>query len=320
VPEVSGLAPISAQAGSAGFVLEVDGSSFIASSTVDWDGAELPTTFVNATQLSAQVPASAIATVGSATVTVINPAPGGGKSGTLNFTISAASTSGPNLVQFRTQQTTGNNTENQALVQFGAKTTAGNVIWVAVTVSDFDGIHVITITDTQGNTFTQLDQENGPAPGEQTVAHFYASHIVGDTNAPDTITVSWGNDDYKGVLVTEIGGVTAAPLVGHSGNLQSPLPQGSNNVTSGSIAVASGDTPALLLAVSMNTSGGSSDTGGSGFGGPAAGTGFTQQAQFWDYGVNLATLETATITGSSTAALFDAPDTDDYVTVAVILR
>jgi di/tricarboxylate transporter len=79
----------------------------------------------------------------------------------------------------------------------------------------------------------------------------------------------------------------------------------------GSIAVAAGNSPALLLAVSMNTSGGSSDTVGSGFGAPAAGSGFTQQAQFWGYGVNLATLETATITGTSGAGLFNAPDTDD---------
>jgi hypothetical protein len=319
LPQVSGLAPADAQAGAASLVLRVDGSGFIGTSTVDWNGTALPTTYISAAQLTAQVPASDIANVGSASVTVVNPALGGGSSGALNFTISSAMSSGPKLMQFMTQQTTSNNTENQAVVQFSANTTAGNAIWVAVTVSDFDGPHMITVTDTQGNTFTQLDQENDPAPGEQTLAHFYAPHIVGDSNTPDTITVSWGNDDYKGVLITEIGGVTSAPLVGHRGNLQDSLPAG-NDITSGIIAVAAGNTPALLLAVSMNTSGGSSDTGGSGFGAPAAGSGFTQQAQFWDYGVNLATLETATITGTSAAGLFDAPDTDDYATVAVVLH
>jgi hypothetical protein len=191
----------------------VDGSGFIGTSTVDWNGTALPTTYISAAQLTAQVPASDIANVGSATVTVVNPALGGGSSGALNFTISSAMSSGPKLMQFMTQQTTSNNTENQAVVQFSANTTAGNAIWVAVTVSDFDGPHMITVTDTQGNTFTQLDQENDPAPGEQTVAHFYAPHIVGDNTTPDTITVSLGNDDYKGVLITEIGGLTSAPLV-----------------------------------------------------------------------------------------------------------
>jgi hypothetical protein len=227
----------------------------------------------------------------------------------------------PTLVQLNTYQTQNTNGENNSNVSFKAATTKGNAIWVAVTVADYGGVHSISISDSQGNTFTQLDQQNDGAPGSQSVAHFYAANIVGDAAAPDTITVDWGYDDYKGILITEIAGVTAAPLVGHTSMIQDGLAAGTNNVTAGPITVASAQTPALLLAVSMNTSGGSSDTGGSGYPGPAAGSGMTSEATFWDWGQNLATFVTATVTDAeSISSVFNAPDTDSFVTVAAVFH
>ena len=87
-------------------------------------------------------------------------------------------------------------------------------------------------------------------------------------------------------------------------------------MTSGSINVAAGSAPALLVALSMNTSGGSSNLGGSTYGGPAAGSAMTQRTQCWNWGANLATFATQIVPAGSTAAAFNAPDTDDYVTVA----
>ncbi len=225
----------------------------------------------------------------------------------------------PTLVQMNTYQTQSTNGENESTLSFKSATSKGNAIWVAVTVPDYGGIHTISISDSQGNSYTQLDQQNDGAPGSQSVAHFYAANIIGDTSAPDTITVNWGYDDYKGILITEIAGVTTTPLVGHASRIQDGLAAGSNNVTSGPITVASAQTPALLVAVSMNTSGGSSDTGGSGFPGPAAGTGMTPVATFWDWGQNLATFVTATVTDAeSVSSVFNAPDTDSFVTVAAV--
>jgi hypothetical protein len=153
------------------------------------------------------------------------------------------------------------------------------------------------------------------------VAHFYAANIVGDTTTPDTVTIVWTNENYKGVLITEISGTTGAPLVGHSGNIQDKLAAGSNNVTSGGIAVGSGQTLGLLLALSMNTTGGSSDLGGSGYGGPSVGSGFTSVATLWNWGVDVATLETEPVTAvGSVAGLFNALDTDSYVTVAAVFQ
>jgi hypothetical protein len=254
---------------------------------------------------------------GGGTSTATGTTSGSGGSG------GSSSSGAPALVQKNVYQTQDNpnDTENDSTVAFTSPTSKGNTIWVVVTVPDYGGIHTISISDTQGNTYTQLDQQNDAKPGSQSVAHFYAANIVGDTSTPDSITVNWGNDNYKGVLITEISGVTATPRVGHASNIQDGLAAGTNNVTSGPIAVGAGQTPALLLAVSVNTSGGASDTGGSGASGPAAGSGMTSVATFWDWGANLATFATAPVTSAeSVSAVFNAPDTDSYVTVAAVFQ
>ncbi|HEY3658088.1 MAG TPA: hypothetical protein VGL34_24200 [Steroidobacteraceae bacterium] len=227
----------------------------------------------------------------------------------------------PKLAQMNTFQTTGPAFAVNSSVQFKSLTKSGDAIWVAATLSDFAGAHTISVTDTQGNVYTLLDQENDGVPGTQTLAHFYAANIVGDTAAPDTVTVVWSNDNYKGILIAEISGTTAAPLVGHAAKIQDGLSAGTNNVTSGAVNVTTARTPALLVAVSMNTSGGASDTGGSGFGGPTAGSGMTQVATLWNWGTELATFATLPVTSAESAtSVFSAPDLDSYVTVAAVFH
>jgi subtilisin family serine protease len=87
VPSLTALSPASAIGAGPGFTLTVSGSGFVSGSTVRWTGVNRTTTFVSATQLRAQIPASDIATPGSASVTVFSPQPGGGTSGSLPFTI-----------------------------------------------------------------------------------------------------------------------------------------------------------------------------------------------------------------------------------------
>jgi hypothetical protein len=74
-------------AGGATFNLTVTGSNFIPSSTVQWNGSARATTFGSSTTLQAAITAADIAAVGTATVTVSSPAPGGGTSAALTFTI-----------------------------------------------------------------------------------------------------------------------------------------------------------------------------------------------------------------------------------------
>jgi hypothetical protein len=83
------LVPDATAPSGAAFTLTVNGTGFVAGSVVDWNGSALATTFVNSSQLTAAVSAADIATASTALVTVVNPAPGGGTSNVVYFTITA---------------------------------------------------------------------------------------------------------------------------------------------------------------------------------------------------------------------------------------
>ena len=89
VPSISSASPASATAGGSAFTLTVNGSNFVSASTVHWNGSSRSTTFVSASQLTASISASDIASAGSAKITVVNPSPGGGASAPLAFTVNA---------------------------------------------------------------------------------------------------------------------------------------------------------------------------------------------------------------------------------------
>jgi uncharacterized repeat protein (TIGR01451 family) len=65
----------------------VTGTNFLPVSSVQIGGAARSTTYVSATQLTFQLTVADQAAVGSLSVTVVNPAPGGGTSSALNITI-----------------------------------------------------------------------------------------------------------------------------------------------------------------------------------------------------------------------------------------
>jgi hypothetical protein len=228
--------------------------------------------------------------------------------------------------------------EGNSSVTFSKVTTRGDAIWVAATVSDYAGIHAISVTDSQNNTYHELGQENDKAPGSQSVAQFYAGNILGGA---DTITVRWTTDNYKGVVAAEIAGVAASPLVGSSSAVQDGnLPSRSDNVSAAAISLGASGTPSFVIAVTMDTDGGNSDTGGTGYCAVPAGSGFALVTQLWNWAVagqpacNLATLETMTVTptgagtGSGTGTGADAVAgaftsthlSDPYVTVSAVFQ
>ena len=86
-PAITTLSPSSATVGGAQFTLTINGSNFASGASVVWNGGLLSTTFVSATQLTAVVPASLIAAVGSANVTVINPTGTSTTSNGVTFTV-----------------------------------------------------------------------------------------------------------------------------------------------------------------------------------------------------------------------------------------
>jgi hypothetical protein len=97
VPALSSLGTTSATEGSSSLALTVNGSNFQSSSTVQWNGVPLTTSFVSSTQLQATVPAADLADEGTVNVTVQST--GGRISNGLPFVITvlppAAGLSGP---------------------------------------------------------------------------------------------------------------------------------------------------------------------------------------------------------------------------------
>jgi hypothetical protein len=87
VPTMTELSPSITAAGGRAFTLTVTGSSFVSGATVRWNGVDRTTTFVNGTRLTADIAAADIAAIATADVTVFNPAPGGGASSVLPFSV-----------------------------------------------------------------------------------------------------------------------------------------------------------------------------------------------------------------------------------------
>lgn len=86
-PTVTSITPTSATAGGNAFTLTVNGTDFVPTTQVQWFGASRPTTFVSATQIQATIAASDIAFAQVVKVRAFTPAPGGGTSNEVDFTI-----------------------------------------------------------------------------------------------------------------------------------------------------------------------------------------------------------------------------------------
>jgi len=95
-PSATSLSPASAIAGDPDLAVSVAGSGFVEGSSVRWNGADRPTTFHSSTLLTAAIPATDIATSGSAQVMVFTPSPGGGSSNSLTFDINTTFLDVPN--------------------------------------------------------------------------------------------------------------------------------------------------------------------------------------------------------------------------------
>ncbi len=89
-PTITSLMPASTAAGGPAFTLTVAGANLVANSAVNWNGSGRQTTFVSSTQLTAAITAGDIAVGGTASVTVVNPAPGGGTSAVSTFKITGS--------------------------------------------------------------------------------------------------------------------------------------------------------------------------------------------------------------------------------------
>jgi uncharacterized protein (TIGR03437 family) len=86
-PAIAAITPTTAAVGDPGVAVGLTGSNFLPSSVVRWNGADRPTTFVNGSRLTVQIPASDLTAPGAAQVSVFNAPPGGGASNAIAFGI-----------------------------------------------------------------------------------------------------------------------------------------------------------------------------------------------------------------------------------------
>ncbi len=81
------LIPASTAPGGPPFILTVNGTGFVSGAIVNWNGNPRATTFVSSSHLTATILATDIASGLTATITVVNPGPGGGVSNVAYFPV-----------------------------------------------------------------------------------------------------------------------------------------------------------------------------------------------------------------------------------------
>jgi hypothetical protein len=95
VPTLASITPTFVPQGSADTAITVSGSNFIQGSIVQVGSTPIATTFLSSTILSAVIPAADLASAGALNISVANPSPGGGTSGSVIFSVIASASPYP---------------------------------------------------------------------------------------------------------------------------------------------------------------------------------------------------------------------------------
>jgi hypothetical protein len=155
VPTLDSLSPSSALAGGPAFTLTINGSNFLPSSYVMWDGPPygaygLGGTYVSSTRLTVPISANLLAQAGTGKITVVNPYSVGGVSNALPFVINPAPSVQFALTVIHSSNGTGTGTvtSNPAGIDCGATCSASFASGTLVT---------LTATPTTGSSFAGWD-------------------------------------------------------------------------------------------------------------------------------------------------------------------
>ncbi|MBI2036831.1 MAG: tandem-95 repeat protein, partial [Candidatus Liptonbacteria bacterium] len=89
-PVISDISPSSVEVGGSAFVLTVNGTNFVPGSVVRWNGTERPTTYVNSSQLTAQIADSDIAAAGTVSIDVASPSPSSDAATAVSFKVNSS--------------------------------------------------------------------------------------------------------------------------------------------------------------------------------------------------------------------------------------
>lgn len=166
VPSLSSINPTSIIAGSPDFNLTLTGNNFVKTSIVSFDSQQFSSRYISKTQIETTIPSDAIKTPRSYQVKVINPAPGGGESSSLTFTVKppleikiASPIDGEtiNKVKIMVKGTVKSDTRDVGITVNGILAELFGNEWIANNVPLTIGSNIITATatDSYGNTDTK---------------------------------------------------------------------------------------------------------------------------------------------------------------------
>lgn len=212
VPSIVSLFPPSLPVGSSPQLLTINGTGFVISSSVTYNGTAHTPTFVNSTQLTISLTSADLSNVGSFPVMVTNPPPGGGTSNTALFSVT--STGGvtvsispssvvlpPSGTQTFTATVTGtSNTNVTWSVQEGASggTITGSGVYTAPTSTGTFHVVATSQADTTKSATATVDVITGSgktprfvfvANGDTTVSRFYVDGTTGQLRSAGALSL-----------------------------------------------------------------------------------------------------------------------------------
>jgi hypothetical protein len=199
------LLPAAITPGRPSFTLTANGTGFVSGATVNWNGSALVTTFVSASQLTANVPAADVATASTATVTVSNPVPGGGVSNVQYFEVTTPTT-----------QLSAASFSNIGALNVSA--------WGTATAADFNGdgkldaVIASYTPDNSGNVCVLLGKGDGgfqPQQCSTSAGAGWQTLVAADVN---------GDNKLDLIAVDTANNVTDVFLSKGDGTFQSPIP------------------------------------------------------------------------------------------------
>lgn len=198
VPTITTISPGLKAINSAGFTLTVNGTNFIASSVVNFNGSPRATTYISSVQVTASILASDLVTPGSYPITVTNPTPGGGTSNAKSFVVNP----------YKTQTVFATSTGSAANITWNTPTTSGNIL-----------IAVVASSSTTGNA-----NQNAPSGWTQAVTSNNSRNrvtIFYRQNAPsETTTGNFTTNGNQGIVViaSEYSGILTSGSLDRTGN------------------------------------------------------------------------------------------------------
>jgi len=180
VPTLTSISPSSVTVGSSATTVTCTGTNFVSGSVVKINGTALTTTYVSATSVTASIPSTYFASAGVDSISVYNPAPGGGTSAAKVLTVSALPA--PTLTSISpascsagastfTLTATGTNFTSTSTINWNGTaltTTFGSstslTASIAASLVTTAGTASVTVTNATGTSSAQTFTINGVAP------------------------------------------------------------------------------------------------------------------------------------------------------------